>query len=63
MLGEYDRRRALAERYDRVPRRKREVVAVALDEPGSQENSSSITLIARGGERMKSSWPINCNAA
>ena len=67
-LGEprrgHERRRALEQGDDGVVRPERQPVAVALDDPdAAQVNSSSITRIARGGERMKSSWPISRSAA
>ena len=52
----HQRRRALHQRDDGIVRPERQAVAVALDQPdAAQVNSSSITRIARGGERMKSS--------
>ena len=45
-----------------IARLERQPVAPALDQPG-QLNSSSITRIARGAERMKSSCPISRTAA
>ena len=52
------------ERDDRVAGLERQPVAPALDQAGTvKSNSSSITRIARGAERMKSSWPIIRTAA
>ena len=55
--GEHQRRRALAQRHDRVALLERQPVAPAFDQAG-QLNSSSITRIARGCARMKSSCEI-----
>ena len=44
-------------------RLERKPVPVALDQADTaQPKSSSITRIARGGERMKPSWPISRSA-
>ena len=55
------------ERDDGIGGRERQPVAVALDQADAthraQVNSSSITRIARGAERMKSSCPIRRTAA
>ena len=51
------------QRDDGIARLERQPVAVALDQAdAAQLNSSSITRIARGGERMKSSCPISRSA-
>jgi hypothetical protein len=60
----HERRGALLERHDGVVLGEREAVAIALDETDAarglhQTNSSSMTRIARGAERMKSSCPIS----
>ena len=54
-----------SERDDRVVGLERQPVAEALDQADAadQTNSSSITRMARGEERMKSSWPISRTAA
>ena len=63
-LGEHQRGRALEQRHDGILRRERQPVAEALDQPDpAQMNSSSMTRIARGAERMKSSRPIRRTAA
>ena len=59
----HQRRRALQQRHDGIARLERQAVAVALDQAdAAQLNSSSITRIARGGERMNSSCPISRSA-
>ena len=63
-LGEQQRRRALQQRDHRVLGRERQPLAEALDEADPVHvNSSSMTRIARGGERMKPSCPISRTAA
>ena len=61
-LGEHQRRRPLGQRHDRVALGEREALAPALDQAG-HVNSSSMTRIARGADRMKSSWEIIRTAA
>src|SRR3954469_11509373 len=61
--GGHERGRALEQGDDGIARLERKPVPVALDQAdAAQPKSSSITRIARGGERMNSSWPISRSA-
>ena len=63
-LGEGSTPLVLAERDDGILGGERQALVPALDQAGGpHENSSSMTRIARGAARMKSSWPISRTAA